>query len=547
MSIISQLQSIGAFARIRPVRDAAPGLPAYSPVADAARGDYLQARGRLLRIQRALDTLADVANIRTRFNFERPNAQSGNALALDLTNTAATLNSTEEINASPMSFTPFGPEWDGASTVPITISGEYDGSHGSGDLTFEVRWAGTQGQDDLRIRVYDPEGSRIRNTTFRSYHPLSRQVSLNNGLFISIGAGDLINRDTTRITVSDSVGSVVDPDKPLGGIRNDNPNLQYGTPAIVDGSFMLNGETINVATTDTLNDVVDRINQSNTGVTATFNAATEQIDFIQDTLGSAPTIDIQGDTSNFIEATKLDSAIVTPGIDPQTEQAIRDVPALSAISNGSILVNGESISISRANDSLSDVLDRINQSDAGVTATFNATTQRVSIESNDPEQELTLDSNGTRFFSTLSLLDGSVPATVASRGVARGRAYRIANALETLSTELSALMQDRNFTSGGANADLFRSAFTSLGTGNSGFGFKLDTTVDALRRGDFASLNRRNFTQSLQTRGDEVKEFLAGPNGDGGLINRLFGATVSALTSVNSKLGVSGTFVDTFA
>ena len=108
-------------------------------------------------------------------------------------------------------------------------------------------------------------------------------------------------------------------------------------------------------------------------------------------------------------------------------------------------------------------------------------------------------------------------------------------------------MQDRNFTTGGANADLFRDPFQSLGTGNSGFGFKIDTTNDALRRGDFASLNRRNFTQSLQTRGDEVKEFLSGPDGNGGVLKRLFGATVAALSNVNAALGRSGTFVDTFA
>ena len=411
----------------------------------------------------------------------------------------------------------------------------------------ELRRAGTRGVNDLRIRVEDPQGNRIKNINIRTNHALDRQYSLNNGLYLTLGPGGLIDRDTTTIDIFDNVGAAVDPNLAFGGMRNNNPNLQYDAPAVVDGTFQLNGENISVATTDSLNDVVHRINQSNAGVTAIFNPATEQIELIQDSLGSSPTIDIQGDTSNFLEATKLATAVVTHGIDPETEQSLRDVPALSAIRNGRIVINGEEIRISRRNDSLNSILDKINQSAAGVTASFDPATQRVNVLSNDPARELTLDSNGTRFFSTLSLLEGSIEPTVASRGVARGRAYRIANALEALSTEISALMQDKNFTNGGANVELFRAPFASLGTGNSGFGFRIDTTVDALRRGDFASLNRRTFTQSLQTRGDEVKDFLAGPDGNGGLLQRLLNATAGALSSVNAALGKSGTFVDTFA
>ena len=348
--------------------------------------------------------------------------------------------------------------------------------------------------------------------------------------------------------MSDSVGATVDPDKPLGGVRNENPNLQYGLTAIADGSFQINGESINVATSDTLNNVVDRINNSNAGVTAVFNAVTERIEFVQDTLGSVPTIDIQNDTSNFIEATKLDSAVVNPGIDPETLKPIRDVPALSTIRNGSILINEEVITINRRNDTLTSVLEKINQSAAGVTARFDESTQRVSIESKDSTQELTLDSNGTRFFSTINLLDGSIEPTRDSRGVSRRRSYRIADALATLSAELSALMRDETFVGGGANADLFRSPFTSaLGGTSTGFGFKIDDSDEALRRGAYATVNRRAITESLQVRGDEVKEFFAGPDGNGGLLRRLFGATLGALTNVSNALGQSGTFVDTFA
>ena len=52
-----------------------------------------------------------------------------------------------------------------------------------------------------------------------------------------------MNKDTATIQVFDNVGAVVDPNLPLGGSRNQNPNLQFGTPAIIDGGFDFNGKT----------------------------------------------------------------------------------------------------------------------------------------------------------------------------------------------------------------------------------------------------------------------------------------------------------------
>jgi hypothetical protein len=287
-------------------------------------------------------------------------------------------------------------------------------------------------------------------------------------------------------------------------------------------------------------------------VTAVFNPTTEKIEFLQDTLGSTPTIDIQGDTSNFIEATKLDTAAVNPGIDPETVKAFASVAAFSTVQSGSILINGTSIAVDSANDSLTDVLARINGSSANVTASFDTQTQLVTIEANESASELNIDSNGTGFFAAVKMLEGRVDPDAQSRGISRQRSYKIADALEILSAELSSLMRDGTFAGGATNAALFRSPLTgALSSAFSGaqqlFGFKVDDSVDALRRGDYATLNRRAFTQSLQLRGDEVKSFFAGDDGKGGLISRLFSATEAALKNVSYGLGQSGTYVDTYA
>jgi len=554
MSVIQGLNNLANAARIGQSSQTAQGLKPFLPVDDGSNIDFRRARSRLLNLYRHLEELAGLADINIRFMLDLPDARSSSGLGLDLSHTAAALNSTEEINASPMSYTPFGPDWDNGSSALITIGGEYDGSHGTGALTFEVRQAGTHGVNNLRIRVEDPLGNRIRNINIRANHPEDRQYDLRNGLYLTLGPNSLINNDTTTIQVFDNVGAVVDPDKPLGGTRNSNPNLQFGATPIVDGSFLVNGESINVATTDTINDVINRINLSNAGVTAVFNAGTEQIDFLQDTLGSVPTIDLQGDTSNFLDAMKLSSASVIPGIDPQNEQTLANVAAFSSVQTGNILINGIQISIDTTSDSLSTVLDSINNSAAGVVASFDTNTQRVLIEAQDAASVLEIDSNGTGFFAALNIVEGRVDPEAASSGVTRGRSYDIANATAAAFSELSYLFRDSSFLSRGVNATSFRAPLESalratfgVDTSANIFGLTFDSSANARLRGDFATIDRRALTQNLQLRGDVVKDVLTNGDGSEGLVADLLRATHAALVNVNQALGLSGTFVDTFA
>ena len=90
--------------RIRTAESAPQGLKPYAPVDDGSQGDLLRARTGLLRLYRSLEALAEAANVRTRLKLDLPDAISSSGLGLDLTQTAATLVSSEEINASPTSF-----------------------------------------------------------------------------------------------------------------------------------------------------------------------------------------------------------------------------------------------------------------------------------------------------------------------------------------------------------------------------------------------------------------------------------------------------------
>jgi hypothetical protein len=554
MSIIQSLQNLTFFGRIRPLEQAAPGLKPYLAIEQTASTDFRRARTHLLNLYRSLEELAALADVDTRFKLDLPDARSSSGLGLDLTETAAALASTDEINNAPMSFTPFGPEWTGASDALITIGGEYDGSNGTDTLTLESRRNGTHGSNNLQIRVEDSLGNLIQNVNIGRLDPLDQQYDLGNGLYLTLGAGDTVNPDTTTLQVFDNVGAAVDPNNPLDGIRNSNPNLQIGTPAVVDGSFQVNGENISVATSDSINDIVDRINLSSAGVTATFNALTERIEFLQDTFGSVPTIDLQADTSNFLQATKLDGAVVTPGIDPENNQVFDDVAAFSSLQTGNILINSQQIAIDTANDSLATVIDKINASSAGVIASFDTQTQKVLIEAEESASVLELDSNGTGLFAALNIPEGRVDPEAVSRGISRRRSYAIADAAVAAFSELNELFRDGSFNGRGAGTGRFRGPLESVirefyGSEMTGefFGMQFDGSAEARLRGDFASIDRRELSRNLQIRGDAVQDILAARDGSGGLVQGLLNATRQALTNVNQALGISGTFVDTLA
>ncbi len=544
------------FARIRTSGIAPVAQPAAVPQ-NNSRQDLQTARTELLAVYASLQELARLMDVPSNFRLDLPDARSNPALNLDLTTTAATLASADEINASPTSYTPFGPDWTSGSSALLTVDGEYDGAQGSGNLTFEVRRAGVRGSDNLRIRVYDPSGGTMSQFNVRRNDPLDLQYALGNGLFVTVGAGFLVNRDTASLAVSSTVGSVFDPDLPFDGVRNTNPNLQFypaqgARPTVADGAFLLNGESIAVNAADTLNDVIARINQSAAGVIASYDAAAERLRLEQATPGSVPTIDASGDTSGLLAAIKLAGAVVVPGTDPEPDRPLADVAAFSGVQDGQLLINGTAIAIDTANDSLNEVLQSINDSDAGATAIFDSALQQVVITSSDGVSPLTLTDNGTGLLGALNLPAGRLDPQALNDGISRRRAYAIADEFEAAFRSLNRLFSDGRFVDGADHTGIFRNALAGavgaeFGAPDGLFGVAFDSSSGARTNGRFADFDRADFTRAVQRRGSDVRRALAGGRSDDGLIAELGAATVIALRNVSSALGLKGSIVDVFA
>jgi hypothetical protein len=370
----------------------------------------------VLRMRKAMEAVRQLMPASGSGQIEVEVAASATSAAdLDLGSgtpgTATTLQSTEEVNASTSAAYSTDPtDWTGSSTAQPTISGEYDGSNGTGTLTFEVAKGGTVGSDNIQIKVYDSNNIQIDVVSIHKNDPAGTQYTLSNGLVVSFGDGDLAKNDSFSLEVYGSVENAVNPDNPFNGTGAADPNFESGLD-VTSGSFEINGTTIAVNAGDSLNDVLDRINQSDAGVTATFDAATETVLLTQNTPGSTPDIVLANDTSGFVAAVKLDSAVATPGEDgtatgdPTTPLA--EVGAFSTVQSGSISVNGVSIDIDVNTDSLNDILDRITASAADVTASYDSSTKKVTLSANDAESQLVLDSGSTNFFPAVEISDGT--------------------------------------------------------------------------------------------------------------------------------------------
>lgn len=455
----------------------------------------------------------------------------------------------------PSSYSPTNPEWQG-STAPVTVGGTYDGSSGTGPLTFRVTQGGTHGQDNLVISEFASDGTLLDTVTLFASDPLSQTYTLSNGLTLNLGSGTLITDEEFTVDVQDGTIHV---DRPFNGTGNNSANLESGQ-SVTDGSFLVNGVSIDVSAADTVNAVLDRITQSAAGVTAAFDAVTETVMLTQNSPGLTKTITLGADTSGFLSAVKLAGAVVSEGNGNLTTP-IADVQNLAWINSGTVLVNGMGISFDVNSDSLTDVLERISAAGAGVSAWYQESSGRVFVVGNSPLATIQLDSNGTGLFSTLGIADGTYqgqPAAGSSsrRGVSRTTASEIAQALNDAAHALNGLFDDLAPDETPSpellklRADIqsaFAGQFDSSGPRyETGLGLRFDFGSNAREVFRFTSAVQQRLLVKLKTaRGtDEFREVFLGNGSDEGLLERLDQLLDRAETELTAALASAGLFVD---
>ena len=197
----------------------------------------------------------------------------------------------------------------------------------------------------------------------------------------------------TVLNGNQDIGSNIDPTAAM----NSTDSFGAGFTA---GSFSVNGKQIAVAATDSLNTVLANIqNAFNPGdVTATYDNLTDKISI---TSAAGPILlGSSGDTSNFLSLGKLTSdgvASTTTSsaslgalntIAPLNASGANGLRSRTAVTDGGagagqFNVNGVAISFNASTDALTDILARINNSAAGVSASYDKLTDRIVLKNRD--------------------------------------------------------------------------------------------------------------------------------------------------------------------
>ena len=182
------------------------------------------------------------------------------------------------------------------------------------------------------------------------------------------------------------VGSALNPSSDdVSGLTLANLPLAQ---AVTAGTFTVNGAQVTVALTDSLEDVFDAISTATGGdVTASYDHSTDKVTLVS-TDGSLM-LGAANDTSNFLRALKLgNNGTTTVESSAQlgslkTSATLSNANLATAISGtnsdgtGEFTVNGVAISYDVDTDTISTVLERINDSTAGVSATYDSVNDRV--------------------------------------------------------------------------------------------------------------------------------------------------------------------------
>ncbi len=166
-------------------------------------------------------------------------------------------------------------------------------------------------------------------------------------------------------------------------------NLPIGQ-AITAGTFTVNGQKVTVALTDSLQDVFDAIaaaTATSGNVTAAYDHTTDKITLTAATgtvmLGAA------NDTSNFLRALKLNNnggaaisssaalGTVKTSANLAAANLSTAITAVDGAGAGTFSINGVAIAYNVNSDSLATVIARINDSTAGVSASYDGVNDRM--------------------------------------------------------------------------------------------------------------------------------------------------------------------------
>jgi hypothetical protein len=237
------------------------------------------------------------------------------------------------------------------------------------------------------------------------------------------------------------------------------------------------------------------------------------------------------------------------------------VGLFSGVSNGTLTVGGEDITIDTSVMSFDDLVDAIGDTDAA-RASFDGDTLKVVAETGD----LTITSDDTGTLSALGLTTGTTEATTFKTG--RRSNDSLIGLIEEIADMSSSLFRrkDGDIGTGSPLAALrgkmktaMLTSFGSDDTDNDGdarsndMGFRIDMTnltddnVAPQAAFQFLESDSNDLRNALIEKPSEVRTYLLGEEGQNGLLDGLRDAIKAAHSAVESQIGLVGGLLSTTA
>ena len=491
-----------------------------------------QTAAQMHRTLQQLDELEKVLSSATSARTQQPQpVVSSSSFNIQVEASSTRIQSTEEITRFITSYNPSNPDWQNLSSANLTITGTYDGAMGQGDLSFDVVQGGIVGLDTIRIAVSGPGGNNVGIFEIAN---ADDAISIGNGLSMRLAAGLIANNDraTTALIVDSNVAPNIHGAFNLSG--GSGPGFEEGL-SVTSGSFTVNGELIAVAADDSIFNVLQSITGSAAMVTAYYDSDAERIQLVHNLYGADHEIIVDNDTSGFLAATKLSSAVHAPGQFDESQRPLGSVDAFANVRSGDFSVNGRQYQLDISVDSLHSIVQSI---ETPAQASLIADKQRLSIGSDGTVESISLQSGATRLFPSLHIPDGDYHVlSKASSGLSKRQSYRAADAIEVIRSALDTTKLDTSVGHAldSAIAGIIEGIDDSLLSRLKKKGLELSS----LDRGlfDLTQDSRRRFTRSIQRSDSELLQFLLGDKNKAGFIEEVR----TAIIEVNRRYGVSMT------
>jgi flagellar hook-associated protein 2 len=187
-----------------------------------------------------------------------------------------------------------------------------------------------------------------------------------------------------------NLSQAISPDGNLSNVTMGTAG--FGTP-VTAGTFTVDGDQVTVSTTESLQDVFNSIaTATNNKVTASYSSSTDEITLASND-GSEVILGSAADTSNFLQVAQLynngtDSVTSSSALGHvQLNANMSSADTSTAITDGGngqgeFTVNGIAINYNSSTDSIQDVINNINESAAGVTASYDSVDNRFVLTNN---------------------------------------------------------------------------------------------------------------------------------------------------------------------